>query len=83
MLRLNRFERYVNPVFIISMSPNFDRDVFTNEAEYVFTMTFAYLLSFKFSNLREGWEAGTRRVNGTLKKIIDPCGWNMWGIMFV
>ena len=67
MLRFNRFERYVNPVFIIFMSPNFDRNVFTNQAEFFFTMTFAYLLSFKFSNLREGWEAGTRRVNRTLK----------------
>ena len=30
-------------------------------------MAFAYLLSFKFSNLREGWETGTRRLNRTLE----------------
>ena len=51
-------------VFIIFMSSNFDLNVFRSGKP---SRIFAYLLLFKFSNVRTGWEAGTRRVNRTLE----------------
>ena len=65
---LNPFSFF--PFFqLFFMSPNFDSNGFRSgkPSRIFFTMTFAYLLSFKFSNLREGWETGRSRLNRTLE----------------